>query len=299
MPMVAQQAPYTLLILDDEHPHSPREDVDNFGTMVCFHSRYNLGDDHTHDEPREFLQDVLFGRYAACPTSKYGKPIFDYIKQGNAQGLRMEYNRSVREWELLEINSWSSNDQWHTISSYPANLKGKDVPDWFLEDCLSLLRINELKELVGKIEGMVMLPLYLYDHSGITMNTHPFSCQWDSGQVGWIYADSEAIIKNYGAVTPETIKQSENLLAAEVKEYDYFLTGQSYGFKLYEGDDVIDSCWGFSGEINDVAKYIQAHLPDECKTIVDSLEFHYDIDEDSLLAQTHEAEGENDEDIEI
>ena len=30
----------------------------------------------------------------------------------------------------------------------------------------------------------IYLPLYLYDHSGITMNTTGFSCQWDSGQVG-------------------------------------------------------------------------------------------------------------------
>ena len=37
----------------------------------------------------------------------------------------------------------------------------------------------------------LMLPLYLYDHSGITMNTTGFSCPWDSGQVGWIYAFKE------------------------------------------------------------------------------------------------------------
>ncbi len=34
----------------------------------------------------------------------------------------------------------------------------------------------------------IILPLYLYDHhSGITMNTSGFNCQWDSGQVGVIY----------------------------------------------------------------------------------------------------------------
>ena len=30
------------------------------------------------------------------------------------------------------------------------------------------------------------LPLYLYDHSGLTLATTPFSCPWDSGQVGWV-----------------------------------------------------------------------------------------------------------------
>ena len=31
------------------------------------------------------------------------------------------------------------------------------------------------------------LNLYLYDHSGITMNVSGFPCPWDSGQVGFIY----------------------------------------------------------------------------------------------------------------
>ena len=33
---------------------------------------------------------------------------------------------------------------------------------------------------------VIMLPLYLYDHGGIIMNTTGFICPWDSGQVGWI-----------------------------------------------------------------------------------------------------------------
>ena len=64
------------------------------------------------------------------------------------------------------------------------------VPDWFLDDCLSALTTGELFSLVEQMDGMVILPLYLYDHSGITMNTCGFSCPWDSGQVGWIYASA-------------------------------------------------------------------------------------------------------------
>ena len=32
---------------------------DNIGTMVCFHSRYNLGDKHYYGYPAEFLLDLL------------------------------------------------------------------------------------------------------------------------------------------------------------------------------------------------------------------------------------------------
>jgi|TARA_Y100000034_G_scaffold70796_1_gene85367 hypothetical protein len=40
--------------------------------------------------------------------------------------------------------------------------------------------------------GIVILPLFLYDHSGITMSCAPFSCPWDSGQVGVIFMTPEA-----------------------------------------------------------------------------------------------------------
>ena len=39
MPMVATQRPYTLFVVHDDEPINPREEWDNFGTMVCFHKR--------------------------------------------------------------------------------------------------------------------------------------------------------------------------------------------------------------------------------------------------------------------
>ena len=292
MPMVAQQAPYTLFIVDDNLPINPREDRDNLGKMVCWHRRYKLGDVHDHSEPRDFLHELLFDKYSSYPDSEYGKPVYDFIKNGHAKEARLEYNRSSQEWELLENNHWDSSSDWYASSAYSASLTGRDIPDWFLDDCLKTLRMSELKELVEQMDGMVILPLYLYDHSGITMNTGGFSCQWDSGQVGWIYADYDAIKETYGEVTPDTIVRAENLLEAEVKEYDYYLTGQCYGFKLYKGDAETDSCWGFLGEINDVAKYIREFLPSECENIIDALKFQYDIEEDEYLDQTLEDEDE-------
>lgn len=40
---------YTINITHDEYADSPRE-WDNLGTMVCFHRRYNLGDEHCYDK---------------------------------------------------------------------------------------------------------------------------------------------------------------------------------------------------------------------------------------------------------
>ena len=220
MPTVATMKPYTLFVVDDDMPLNPRTDYDNLGKMVCWHSRYNLGDKHDYDEPRDFLQKKLFEMYSSYPSSQYGKPIYDFIKSGKAETAKLEYDRSAHEWVLYE--KWFGGNEWSKSSSYPANLKGKEVPDWFLDDCLSALEHKELLQLLEQSGKFVILPLYLYDHSGITMNTTGFSCPWDSGQVGWIYVDADGIKKEYGKVTPETINKTRTVMNGEVETYDYY-----------------------------------------------------------------------------
>lgn len=96
----------------------------------------------------------------------------------------------------------------------------------------------------------VILSLYLYDHSGITMNTGGFSCPWDSGQVGWIYATPDAIRENWGRkrITRQLLAHAEKLLEAEASTYSKYLEGDVWGFTcLDEGGEIVDSCGGFYG----------------------------------------------------
>lgn len=90
----------------------------------------------------------------------------------------------------------------------------------------------------------VILPLYLYDHSGITIRTGPFSCPWDSGQVGWIYCTKEDIDKEWNGDR----ERAEKYLQGEVENYDQYLTGDVYGYVVDDEDgEQLDSCWGFYG----------------------------------------------------
>jgi len=94
----------------------------------------------------------------------------------------------------------------------------------------------------------VMLPLYLYDHSGITMSTSGFSCPWDSGQVGWIYCTMERARQEWSGTDDEVRVRAKSYLYGEVEEYDQFLTGDVWGYVIKDEDDEeVDSCWGFYG----------------------------------------------------
>jgi hypothetical protein len=110
------------------------------------------------------------------------------------------------------------------------------------------------KHLIEDEGAVVILPLYLYDHSGISMYTTGDSGYrqheaWDSGQVGLIYTDEAMITSYFGEYNQSSLELAEKLLRQEVATYDQYLTGDVYGFEVTNpktGED-IDSCWGIYG----------------------------------------------------
>lgn len=97
----------------------------------------------------------------------------------------------------------------------------------------------------------VILPIYMYDHSGITINTTGFSCPWDSGRIGFIFASKEKVRKEFGVkrIDSKLKTRVEEQLIGEVETYDQFLRGDVYGFEILdENDNHIDSGWGYYDE---------------------------------------------------
>ena len=95
----------------------------------------------------------------------------------------------------------------------------------------------------------VILPLFLYDHSGITMRTTSFHDQWDSGQIGFIYVSKKKIREEYSVryVTKKMRERITGYLIAEVETYDQYLRGDVYGFVITKHGEEVDSCWGYYG----------------------------------------------------
>lgn len=170
-----------LKIFYDFDAQNPREDRDNFGTMVCWHRRYILGDKHNLNNPDDF---------------------------------------------------WLS-------------LAGDIIGDAGKAEQMSR---GKLEEAVSK--KVIVLPLYLYDHSGLALRTVPFSCPWDSGQVGWVYVTKEKVREEYDVkkVTRKIREKVERVIKSEIEEFEYYLNGEVYGFEIEdEKGSTVDSCWGFFG----------------------------------------------------
>ena len=150
---------FRLIISADPDPINPRRDFDPFGTMICWHRRYDLGDPHSFGSPGEFDSEM-------------------------------------------------------------------------------------------ETRPHIKLPVYLYDHSGLTVSTTPFSCPWDSGQIGWIFIEEIKLSAELSKSTRGSDVQAaaEALLGAEATEYDQYLTGDVWSARIENrAGDILDSCGGFSG----------------------------------------------------
>lgn len=105
-------------------------------------------------------------------------------------------------------------------------------------------------------DNVYAFPVYAYVHSGVELSlsrdvTALDPQGWDSGQSGWMY-----ISKDKAASEAEAFE----LCAGELNEFEAYLNGDVYGYRLYAVPDdadpdtvevdecrELDSCWGYYG----------------------------------------------------
>ncbi|MCZ4257776.1 hypothetical protein O4H53_19685 [Sulfitobacter sp. G21635-S1] len=128
-----------------------------------------------------------------------------------------------------------------------------ESPEAFLRDLADVsdqsdLSMDQLRERAER--KSVLLPVFLYDHSGLAMNTIGFHCPWDSGQVGFVYATREAVRKEFGVkrVTKALREKAEDILRGEIVTYDAYIGGRVYGYVIEQDGEEVDACWGFVGD---------------------------------------------------
>ncbi|MCK5502488.1 MAG: hypothetical protein KAI82_14725 [Tritonibacter mobilis] len=128
-----------------------------------------------------------------------------------------------------------------------------DSPEAFLRDLAGVsdqsdLTMDQLRDRAER--KAILLPVFLYDHSGLAMNTIGFHCPWDSSQVGYVHVTHEAVRKEFGVkrISKALCETAEDILRAEIVSYDAYLAGRVYGYVIEQEGEEVDACWGFLGD---------------------------------------------------
>ncbi|SNS23209.1 hypothetical protein SAMN05446037_1006135 [Anaerovirgula multivorans] len=223
--MKAENENYILRIERYDDAESPRE-WDNLGTMFCWHSRHVLGDKHNYYDHRAFLEsfvrELLQVEQLAEPTSVSG--LFKVEQRGN-------------KYDVIDVSL-----KYTRCSTKNLTLARELALNYAAEELTEYATDAELLSIIS--EYAVILPLYLYDHSGITMSSSPFSCQWDSVQVGWIFCTKERFREETGYTEDELFNTDSSrhpAIGERIKTADSEWWGQVVS--VYKDSYAVDFDW--------------------------------------------------------
>lgn len=164
-----------------------------------------------------------------------------------------------RHYDLGDTHPFDSPEQFDECLALvqsgrdDIHLDAIDCPESFLEEqCNEPTPVDPVEEFVNQLDPggatkVVILPLYLYEHSGITLRAGAFGERWNSGRIGYIYVDRATILKEYGGrrLTPALERQARQRLEAEVQTYATYLEDNIVGYEIAKKGKLLHSCWGF------------------------------------------------------
>ncbi len=168
---------------------------------------------------------------------------------------------------------WRLRVEWDKYPPNPLEEDNESIVHWFTKHKTHHLFSNTKvdsdfvsswgdikRHLEEQYSPEVMLPIYMLDHSGITVKTTPFNNPFDSGQVGYVFIDEEQMRK-----LSLTKKLAEEFLNAQVEIYDDYLTGNVVYCEIYKDGEEVASCGGFYGDdmmSNGVLEFVEEHTED-------------------------------------
>ena len=159
--------------------------------------------------------------------------------------------------EIIADDSCESPRSWDNLTVIVAiENNHNDIGDIQVRDS------EELRELLEDKKAKFAMPLYIYEHSGMSLKCfedkipkYPYNDQWDAGCIGMVFTIEEKL-KETGMIHM-TKKEVIDQMKAEVETYSQWCNGECYGFVLSEWsmcdkcnqveDKQIDSCFGFYG----------------------------------------------------
>ena len=150
-----------------------------------------------------------------------------------------DYAESPREWDnLCTIAAFHKR---YNIGDNDIDINYKDFNSW-----------DEMEKHILKKDVLFCLPVYMYDHGGISISTTPFSCKWDSGQVGFIFVEKSKVRYEYSVkkITKELKEKVMEIALDEIETLNQYLSGDVWTVVIEDESGDMVFCSGFYGYEN-------------------------------------------------
>lgn len=134
--------------------------------------------------------------------------------------------------------------EWDNLWNFVSNYRHYSLS----EGDLALSQLMGEKTRAKLEKDYVVVPVYMYIHSGVALSLQDFNDPWDSG-IGFMAYISKAKLReeyNTKRVTKSVLDRAMSALKAEVEIFGAYLNGDVYGCIVYdENGEYKESCFGF------------------------------------------------------
>lgn len=257
---------------DTEHAN-PRSDDGNLGVMFCDYSGYKLGDADAPDPRDQRLQCERCEGSGEDPDGRY---IVSNARAYGVEIVKVDFTSLASAERYIERNA-PEDSHWQA--------EPQSCPVCEGECDVEVSMIQYLKREHG---ARVIMPLFVYEHSGITMSVggrldtgednlvsrgrfNGDGAGWDTSAVGMIFDTTESreacgwVDGGEHILTDEQIVTS---LEEEVRYYAAYLEGQVYGYDIIGPDgETIGGCGGFlEPDIHKEDSYVREEARSEAES---------------------------------
>ena len=247
----------------DGSSFNPRQDDGNIGHLNLWWNRYDLGDNNGKGDIYTMLQELVSKN---VPKETIKKMALD--------------GRFEVHYEAAEGGYYTAL----TATGCTYDVSEADL----VNDVISDLGDFDALSLLSKMGRIVILPCYIYEHSGIAVTCcdsinddpgYPFNDRFDSGAAGFIYVTADEYIRTGNPWDKETAKKA---LKEEVQIYNMYLNSQVYVVNTEVYDHTVGE-WAFD---DSVGGYYSKKYGDE---LIAEVASEYGIDADSLKDSPEDA----------
>lgn len=173
------------------------------------------------------------------------------IEEENYRGYKIEIYQDItpenpRTWDNLGILLTAHRE--YTIGEIDLKKEYPEAENW-----------NDIeKAIIKEYNPVIMLPVYMYDHSVLRFKIGSFDgylpqghAEFDSGKIGYIIATREKICEEYGVkrITKKIKDKVIKVLKGEIDLIDDYGSGAIFSYVIEKDNEIIDSCSGFYGEL--------------------------------------------------
>lgn len=172
--------------------------------------------------------------------------IDSFTHKGHTVNIAYDEFRDENPFDECNLGTFVAFHKCYKIGTTQDAYKNENYNSW-----------SELeKDIIKNEKPVVILPVFMYDHSGLSFKIGSFQgmlpqghAEFDSGQVGYIFVSREKAVKEYGCkrFSKKQVEIITNVLKGEIEEYTSWVNGYIYWYRIEDdAGEYIDSCGGYT-----------------------------------------------------